>query len=102
MLEEKYKKDDIIVFRTVGSDEVIAKVISDTPEKFTVSKPLALAQTPQGIGMTFYMIMADPESEFIVEKANIITVAKANKQAEESYIKRTSNIVQQPKSQIIT
>ena len=27
MLEEKYKKDDIIVFRTVGSDEVIAKVI---------------------------------------------------------------------------
>ena len=102
MLLEKYNKDDIIVFRTVGSDEVIAKVISDKPEEFTLSKPLALAQTPQGIGMTFYMIMADQENEFVVQKANIITVAKANKQAEESYKKSTSNIVQPPKSQIIT
>ena len=71
MLVEKYNKDDIIVFRTVGSDEVIAKVISDKPEEFTLSKPLALAQTPQGIGMTFYMIMADQENEFVVQKANI-------------------------------
>ena len=48
------------------------------------------------------MIMADQENEFVVQKANIITVAKANKQAEESYKKSTSNIVQPPKSQIIT
>lgn len=102
MLEQKYSKDDIVVFRTVSSDEVIAKIVSDTPEKITVSKPLALAQTPQGIGMTFYMIMADQEGEFVFDKTNIITTSKANKQAEESYTKSTSNIVQPPKSQIIT
>lgn len=102
MLQEKFNKDDIVVFRTVSSDEVIAKVIEENDINLIVSKPLALAQTPQGIGMTFYMIMANQDSTFTFNKSNIITITKANKQAEESYTKSTSKIVQPPKSQIIT
>ena len=64
MLKQKLNKDDIVVFRTVGSDEVIATLIEETDTVYRVKKPLALAMTAKGVGMTQYMIMADRETEF--------------------------------------
>jgi hypothetical protein len=102
MLKEKLKKDDVIVFRTVGSDEVICKLVEESQYNFVVSKPLALAMGPNGAGMTAYMLMADADAEFVFDKKVIITVAKANKQAAEVYTQSTSKIVQPPKQSIIT
>ena len=102
MLKQKLEKDDLVVFRTVGSDEVIAKLVEETDTSYRVSKPLALAMTPKGISMTHYIIMADQDSIFEFLKSTVITVVKANKKAEEAYIQSTSNIVQPSKPSIIT
>tara|TARA_Y100000590_G_scaffold467502_1_gene646597 strand:+ start:3576 stop:3884 length:309 start_codon:yes stop_codon:yes gene_type:complete len=102
MLKQKLNKDDVVVFRTVGSDEVIATLIEETDTAYRVSKPLALAMTAKGVGMTQYMIMADKESEFEFLKTTLITVGKANSQAKEAYAQSISNIVQPPKQSIIT
>ena len=75
----------LVVFRTVGSDEVVGKLIEETDTSYKVSKPLALAMTQQGVGMTAYMIMADPEATFEFLKSTIITAVLANKQAKDAY-----------------
>tara|TARA_Y100001970_G_C14202631_1_gene842049 strand:- start:487 stop:795 length:309 start_codon:yes stop_codon:yes gene_type:complete len=102
MLKQKLNKDEVVVFRTVGSDEVIATMIEETDTAYRVSKPLALAMTAKGVGMTQYIIMADKDSEFEFQKNTIITVGKANSQAKEAYAQSISNIVQPPKQSIIT
>ena len=102
MLKQKLNKDEVVVFRTVGSDEVIATMIEETDTAYRVSKPLALAMTAKGVGMTQYIIMADKDSEFEFQKNTIITVGKANTQAKEAYAQSISNIVQPPKQSIIT
>tara|TARA_Y100001938_G_C7904934_1_gene336585 strand:+ start:188 stop:496 length:309 start_codon:yes stop_codon:yes gene_type:complete len=102
MLKQKLDKDDIVVFRTVGSDEVIATLIEETDTAYRVTKPLALAMTAKGVGMTQFIIMADKESEFSFQKSTIITVGKANSQAKDAYTQSISNIVQPPKQSIIT
>jgi hypothetical protein len=102
MLKQKLNKDDVVVFRTVGSDEVIATMVEETDTAYRVKKPLALAMTAKGVGMTQFMIMADKESEFEFQKNTIITVGKANSQAKDAYAQSISNIVQPPKESIIT
>ena len=102
MLKQKLNKDDIVVFRTVGSDEVIAKLVEETDTAYRVSKPLALAMTQQGVGMTAYMIMADPESTFEFLKTTVITAVLANKQAKDAYTQSTSKLVTPSTPSIIT
>ena len=102
MLKQKLKKDDIVVFRTVGSDEVIATLIEETDTVYRVKKPLALAMTQKGVGMTQYMIMADKESEFEFLKTTLVTVGIAHSQAKDAYTQSISNIVQPAKQKIIT
>lgn len=102
MLKQQLKKDDVIVFRTVGSDEVICKLVEESEYNYVVSKPLALAMGPNGMGMTAYMLMADSDTDFVFDKKVIITVAKANKQAADVYTQSTSKIVQPSKPSIIT
>ena len=36
MLKQKLNKDDIVVFRTVGSDEVVGKLIEETDTSYKV------------------------------------------------------------------
>lgn len=102
MLKQKLNKDEIVVFRTVGSDEVIATLVEETDTSYRVKKPLALAMGPKGVSLTQYMLMADKESEFDFLKSTLITVAKANNQAQDAYSQSISSIVQPAKSSIIT
>lgn len=102
MLKQKLNKDEVVVFRTVGSDEVIATFVDESDTAYRVKKPLALAMTAKGVGMTQFMIMADKETEFEFQKSTIITVGKANSQAKDAYAQSISNIVQPPKESIIT
>ena len=102
MLKQKLNKDEIVVFRTVGSDEVIATLVEETDTSYRVKKPLALAMTQKGVSLTQYMIMADKEAELDFLKSTVITVAKANTQAQDAYTQSISNIVQPSKSSIIT
>lgn len=102
MLIQKLKKDDIVVFRTVGSDEVIGKLIEESDTSYKVSKPLALAMTQQGVGMTAYVIMADPEATFEFLKSTIITAVLANKQAKDAYTQSTSKLVTPSTPSLVT
>ena len=98
IVDPGYKTNDIVAIRISGGDEVIAKFIEQDPNTITVSKPLALTMTQQGVGMTQYLMMGDMTKDFTFNKTAIITVQKANKQAADNYIKGTTGI--QPASTV--
>ena len=98
LIDSGFSANDIIAMRITGGDEVIAKFISQDDKTIKVSKPLALAMTQQGIGMTQYLMMADMTREFVFNKSSVVTMQKANKAAADNYIKGTTGI--QPASSV--
>ena len=100
--ENSYKEHDIIVFRLIGGDEVIARYVSENEDTMTVKKPLVLGMTQNGLGMQQYVIMGNMENPFHINKSAVITSQIANKAAQDNYIQGTSSIAQPPKSKIIT
>lgn len=92
LIDSGFKANDIIVMRIQGGDEVIAKFLSQDDKTIKVSKPLALTVTPQGIGMTQYLMMADMTKEFVFNKSSVVTMQKANKAASDNYIQGTTGI----------
>lgn len=92
LIDSGFSANDIIAMRIAGGDEVIAKFLSQDDKTIKVSKPLALTMTPQGIGMTQYIMMADMTREFVFNKTSVVTMQKANKSAADNYIKGTTGI----------
>ncbi len=88
----------LAVVQLKTGEEVIAKFLSQDDKTVKVSKPLALAATQQGIGMTQYVMMADMTKDFVFNKSSVVTMQKANKSAADNYIKGTTGI--QPASSV--
>jgi len=100
--ENSFKENDIIVFRLIGGDEVIAKYVSENDDTMTVKKPLVLGMTQNGLGMQQYVIMGNMESPFRINKSAVITTQIANQGAQDNYIQGTTGIKPAGKSAIIT
>jgi len=100
--ENSYKENDIIVFRLIGGDEVIAKYVSESDDIMTVRKPLVLGMTQNGLGMQQYVIMGNMDSPFHINKNTVITSQVANQGAQDNYIQGTTSIKPAGKSSIIT
>jgi len=98
LIDSGFQPNDIIAMRIQGGDEVVAKFISQDEKTIKVAKPLALAITQQGVGMTQYLMMADMTKDFVFNKSAVITMQKANKGATDSYIQGTTGI--QPASSV--
>ena len=48
--------------------------------------------TPQGMGMTQYIMMADMNKSFSINKSAVVTMQLARKDAADNYIKGTTGI----------
>ena len=92
LIDSEFKANDIIAMRIQGGDEVIAKFLSQDDKIIKVSKPLALTMTPQGMGMTQYIMMADMNKSFSINKSSVVTMQHARKHAADNYIKGTTGI----------
>lgn len=98
LIEVNFEASDIIAMRIVGGEEVIGRFISQNDAVVKLAKPLVLVAQPQGIGMTQYLMMGDMTKDFSFNKATIVTMQKANKQAADNYIRGTTGI--QPASTV--
>ena len=95
-------KQNLDLIITGGNVFLHNELIEETDTSYKVSKPLALAMTQQGVGMTAYMIMADPDATFEFLKSTIITAVLANKQAKDAYTQSTSKLVTPSTPSIVT
>ena len=54
IIETPYKANDTVTIKTTGGDEIVARYVEENDKSITVSKPLALMATQQGMGLAPY------------------------------------------------
>lgn len=98
LIETPFKKDDIVVFKTISGDEVIGKLVEMKPNgALVIRRPLAmnLIMGPGGQGgvaMVPYMVGADESANFIFKPEHIICPVKARSDAAAGYIQNTTGL----------
>ena len=93
LVQNKFKKDDIISFRISTGEEIVAKLVTEDMTQYIVTRPLALIQTPKGIGLAPAMVTVDPKEDISYNNASIISIANPNKQIKDSYFKSVTGLV---------
>lgn len=68
----KYEKDDIVTFKLVNGDELVAKIIEDGGMSYTVDRPCTVVPSHQGIGLTQSLFTSDMKKPIVISKAHVM------------------------------
>jgi hypothetical protein len=92
IIETPYKTNDTVTFKTTGGDEVIARFVEESDKTVTVTKPMALMATQQGIGLGPWTFTVDPQSKIKLNKNTLVFVHKTEDSMAKQYVSSTSGL----------
>jgi hypothetical protein len=92
LIEAPYKNGDTVSVKTVAGEEIVARLVDENNNTITVTKPMALTATQQGIGMVPFSFTVNPESKLNLNKNTLVFIAKTDEDTAKSYIETTTSI----------
>ena len=97
-----YNKDTIVSFKLVNGDEIVAKVVEDTPEHYVVSKPCTVVPSAKGLGLIQSLFTSDLNKSISIDKSHVMLHSATVKDVEDYYIQTTTGITPATAGGIIT
>jgi len=92
LVTNKYEKDQIVSFKIVNGDEIIAKIVEETDQGFVVSKPCTVMPSQQGLGLLQSLFTSDLSKNITLSKNHVMFHALTQKDVENHYIQTTTGI----------
>jgi len=86
------EKEEIYTFKISNGDEIVARVEDITDTHYTLSKPLTVVPSPQGIQMIMGLFTANPEKMVSLNKSAVSMTATVHDDVRDSYIEATTGI----------
>lgn len=102
LVSKGYQEGDIVSFKLVTGDEVVARIISTDQDSFEISKPCTVMPSPQGMGLIQSLFTADSDVNVTLQKTHVIMHAPSIDQMQKHYIKTTTGIEPVTRGSIIT
>ena len=102
LVSKKYSEGDIVSFKLVNGDEIVAKINSEQQDGFVVEKPCTVMPSPQGMGLIQSLFTADAEIKITLRHDHILMHAPSIDQMQKHYIKTTTGIEPVTRGSIIT
>jgi hypothetical protein len=78
--------------KLTSGDEVVGKITGQTPEGITLSKPVILAASRDGLAMVPFMMTANPDGDFLFKVNNIMCLVDTNQQVSDAYFQSVTGI----------
>lgn len=97
-----YKKDDIVSFKLVNGDEIIAKIVEEVNGNFVVNKPCTVMPSPQGLGLIQSLFTSDLNKNVTIDKSHIMIHSITVEAVKNHYIQTTTGIEPATSGGIIT
>lgn len=102
LIQKGYAEGDIVCFKLVTGDEVIAKIIETKDVGFVVNRPCTVIPSQQGLGLMQSLISADINNNVTLKAEHIIMHGPVVSDIEKHYIHTTTGIQPVTKGGIIT
>ena len=98
----KYSEDDIVSFKIVNGDEIVAKIVEESDDSYVISKPCTAIPSHQGLGLLQSLFTSDLNKSIRLEKRHVMMHAPTIEDVRNHYIKTTTGIEPVTKGGIIT
>jgi len=88
----QYKRGDIVAFKLVNGDEIVAKLVETTPTGWVIHKPCTVMPSHQGLGLIQTLFSADINKDVELKGEHVMMHAVTLKALEDHYITTTTGI----------
>lgn len=102
LISKGYQAGDIVSFKLINGDEIVARIISIDNNNYEISKPCTVMPGPQGMGLIQSLFTADADVNVILQKDHVLMHAPSIDQMQKHYIKTTTGIEPVTRGGIIT
>jgi len=92
LVSNKYEKDQVVSFKLVNGDEIVAKIVEETDNAFIISKPCTVMPSQQGLGLLQSLFTSDLNKSISLAKNHVMLHSSTIKDIENHYIQTTTGI----------
>ena len=84
--------NEVYTFKTGSGEEIIAQVLDPGTTWITISNPVLVAPTPQGMGLVPGLFTADSRQTVQLNTQNVVLIARTDESVRAKYIEATTGI----------
>ena len=88
----KVELDQIYTFKIANGDELVAKITAEDNTTYTITRPLTVVPSQQGIQMIFALFTANPDKNVTINKSQVSLIAVSRDEVQDSYTEATTGI----------
>lgn len=92
LVTNKYDKDTVVSFKLVNGDEIVAKVVEETEQGFTVNKPCTIMPSQQGLGLMQSLFTSELAKNVYLDRKHVMLHSTTAENVKNHYIKTTTGI----------
>jgi|TARA_B100000035_G_scaffold5957_1_gene5247 hypothetical protein len=92
LIDTPFKSNDVITLRTTAGEELVARYSGETDDTISVTKPLALQASQQGIGLGPWVFTVDPKDTVKLNKSSILFTHKTEAGMANQYMEATTGL----------
>lgn len=102
LLSKPYATGDIVAFKLVNGDEIVAKLVEQSADSWTVNKPCTVVPSERGLALMQSMFSVDINKDVVLKSEHVMMHAPTLKALEDHYLETTTGIKTLGKGPIIT
>lgn len=83
---------EVITLKLTSGEEIVAKLDSETPTHYKLSRPMVIGMGPNGPGLMPYLFTVNPEKVIGLLKSTVTVSEATDKQFADQFIEQTTGI----------
>ena len=83
---------EVITLKLTSGEEIVAKLVEETPDYYKLSKPMVIGMGAQGPGLMPYLFTVSPDKEIKLRKKTVTVAEATDKAFADQFIQSTTGI----------
>jgi hypothetical protein len=83
---------EVITLKLTSGEELVAKLVEETPVYYKLSHPMVIGHGPKGPGLMPYLFTVNPDKEIKLLRGTVTVVEATDKMFADQFIQSTTGI----------
>lgn len=90
--KSSYDAGDILTFKLVNGDEIVAKLVEQTDSTYTLERPCTVVPSAKGIGLMQSLFTGEVDHKVVLDRNHVMMHVATVKDIKNHYIQTTTGI----------
>jgi hypothetical protein len=92
LIDKGVMEGEVITFKLTSGEEIVAKLLENSPMYYKLSRPMVIGMGPKGPGLMPYLFTVHPDKEIKLAKSTVTVAESTDKTFADQFIETTTGI----------